>query len=279
MRSNIFVLMLLICCNTYSNVEVKLGTSVGSAMGPNGLEFTPIPLTIKNGENISAIEMSINIYPFNVTDVITLKEVDVTYEQNGNEVLLELSSNSTFQAGTQLEMHIEIIDEDLWTYNCGFGEIPIFNITILDKHNQIIQNVDIEYGGWLQASDYLSRTIIKIVSKESNKPIQDCFITIKKIINGPDLCCDLDTGVTDETGEAIVVFSPILSCDYLENELFELELLLKIEPLPFASIQFEPIEIIQTMKINPDFNSNSLFLPVTIPVQTTSKINDWQMYD
>lgn len=287
MRVFVNFILSLFCFSIPSYAMViDLGTSIGSIDARANLVFSPLPLWVDDPQGISTATITLDTFPFQVEDVVPSHEwIDITYKQSDHVLTLSFSLSNSAPKGKQLEIHWRLIDEDLWTYQCGFGIIPIRDAVTLNKQNKEVPDIQLDAGGWYQKIDVPISTKVTLVREDTREPLASAIVYFKEIVNGPEIA-DL-VGITNTSGVADVDFTLLLTCVHSdgstvtvdEGALDNFQLRMRIEPSPHPSLPFDPFEIIQPMRINPEIESDYLFVPVTIVVPIfRSCVVTYEMY-
>lgn len=281
-----FILSLLCFSISSYAVIIDLGTSIGTIDARSNLVFSPLPLWVDDPQGISTATITLDTFPFQVEDVFPAHEwINITYKQSDHILTLSFSLSNSSPKGKQLEIHLRLIEEDLWTYQCGFGILPIRGAVIWDKQNQEVRDIQMDAGGWYQKIDVPISTKVTLVCEDTGEPLANAIVYIKEIVNGPEIA-DL-AGITNTSGIADVDFTLLLTCVHSdgsavtvdEGALDNFQLRMRVEPAPHSSLPFDPFDIIQPMRINQEIESDSLFVPVTIVVPISrSCVANSEMY-
>lgn len=166
--------------------------------------------------------------------------------------------------------------------NCGFGVFTILEAKLWDIQNEIITVTELDSGGWYRIDDVSPLSEFTVV--QGKAPINNVWVIIQEIEGGPELY--FIRGITNLNGRTSISL-PALSCIFIDENIQlrvmqnceELRFRLRIEPHTTSTFQFDPFEVIQRMEVNPNPEENSIFIPVTIPLQTKSHVSNCELYD
>ncbi|MFB3789559.1 MAG: hypothetical protein ACE15F_24640 [bacterium] len=195
----IFILFLFCFSIPSYAMVIDLGTSIGSIDARANLVFSPLPLLVDDPQDLSTATVTLDTYPFQVLDVVPAHEwIDITYKLTDHVLTFIFSLSNSAPQGKQLKIHLRLIEEDLWTYQCGFGIIPIRDVVILNKQNREVPDIQLDAGGWYQVMDVPVFTKISLVQEDTGEPVANAIVYVTEIVNGPEITNS--AGITNANG-------------------------------------------------------------------------------